>query len=285
MANNASQTQTEAGTDRPGALGPLPPNGRRVFIADLHLDGSDSPAALTFRALLKGLADNVAETPTHLYILGDLFDFWEEIHPQVAAIYETDLKALEEAHQAGVQIILLDGNRDFDYGKYVKNRFNATLMGDGGHVRLSDQRWMWIEHGDLLCTADKRYLKYRKKVRSGWFRFFYRLLPWSIAQKLKSGISSRSERDKAKKSKREFGIDLDAVKHRMDVKQCQVLMCGHTHKPQATDIGAGLRLLVLPPWCDICSGYRDRNGSLVPVHFDLDGVPQAAGADGRPRGE
>ena len=97
MANQDAQSQTAGGADRPGALGPLPPNGRRVFLADLHLDGSDSAAALTFRAVLKGLAANVAETPTHLYILGDLFEFWEEVHPQIAARYENDLKAMEEA--------------------------------------------------------------------------------------------------------------------------------------------------------------------------------------------
>src|SRR6185295_12843135 len=99
-----------------------------------------TPRALTFRALMKKMGQEAAQRPTLLYILGDLFEFWEEYHRAVALLYEKDLRALELAHLAGVQIVLLSGNREFSYGRYVRRRLDAEILGDGGAVTLGDAR-------------------------------------------------------------------------------------------------------------------------------------------------
>lgn len=265
-----------------GALAPLPPDGRRVFLADLHLDGADTPRARTFRALLKRLAAEAAATPTELYILGDLFEYWEEYHRQVPALYEADLAALEAAHKAGVKIFLLSGNRDFAYGKYVKRRFGATLLGDGGALRFGDGRNAWLEHGDLLCTADRRYLRYRGIVRSWPVKLLFWLMPWSLAKGFIGDIRQRTAADKKKKSAKEVEIDRDAARARLEAHGCQLLLCGHTHRPLADDLGAGFRLIVLPAWCDTCAGYREKAGGLMAVRFEPDGTPGPADVQGKP---
>ena len=45
------------------------------FISDIHLSSVDSPITRSFFDLL----DNKIDTPTSLYILGDLFEVWKEI--------------------------------------------------------------------------------------------------------------------------------------------------------------------------------------------------------------
>ena len=48
------------------------------FISDIHLSSVDSPITRSFFDLL----DNKIDTPTSLYILGDLFEVWKETrHP------------------------------------------------------------------------------------------------------------------------------------------------------------------------------------------------------------
>lgn len=252
-------------------LPPLPEHGQRIFISDLHLDGDDAPRALTFRAMLGQLAAEAAQTPTELYILGDLFNFWEEYHRQVAELYEADLKALDEANRAGVSIVLLSGNRDFLYGKYVRKRFSARLWGDGGMLTLNDSRKAWIEHGDLLCRADTRYLRYRKIVRSWPVRLYFRLLPWSSARAMIEKLKAKTKADKARKDKKVFDVDLAFSRERLEAQDCKLLLCGHTHRPQSSDLGAGHRLLVLPAWCDVTAGYRERSRALTPVRFDEQG--------------
>ena len=136
----------------------------RYFISDLHLDGRDTPRAQAFHVFLSKLAEAAQAGPVELYIVGDLFEFWYEYRAQLFALYERDLEALEAAWKAGVKIFLFYGNRDFAYGKYVLKRFGATVLGDGEALQLNDSRRAWLEHGDLLCTHDKRYLRFRKII-------------------------------------------------------------------------------------------------------------------------
>lgn len=227
----------------------------RYFISDLHLDGTASPRSEKFKYFLSKLSDAARDGPVELYIVGDLFEFWYEYRPQIFALYANDLNALERAWKSGVNIFLFYGNRDFAYGDYVLKRFGATVLGDGASVELNDSRRAWLEHGDLLCTSDLRYLRFRKIIRGPFVRVLFRLLPWRAALKQIEKIRARTLSDKKQKDANVFGIDLDAARARLAERQCQLLICGHTHAHKMEDLGAGLRLIVLPPWCDHASGY------------------------------
>ena len=235
----------------------------RVFIADLHLAGNAAPHAVTFRAFLKSLSERTKNQTVELYLLGDVFEFWDEYHSQVIQRYEDDLASLEVAAHAGVKLFLVDGNRDFMYGTYVQKRLGAQLLGDGARVPLTPEQSAWVEHGDLICRADKRYLAYRRRVRSRPIKFLYRLLPWFIARRLVERVSVKSAADCARKAPEDFAPDLDFARTRLSHMSSQVLICGHTHRPADRDLGNGRRLIVLPPWCDSQAGYRAEGTKLT----------------------
>ena len=227
----------------------------RYFISDLHLDGTPSPRSEKFKHFLKQLSNAARDGPVELYIVGDLFEFWYEYRAQIFKLYADDLNALECAWKAGVKIFLFYGNRDFAYGDYVLQRFGATVLGDGASVELNDSRRAWLEHGDLLCTHDTRYLRFRKIIRGPFVRALFRLLPWRSALKQIEKIRARTLSDKKQNAATVFGIDLDAARARLQEHHCQLLLCGHTHAHKMEDLGAGLRLIVLPPWCELAGGY------------------------------
>jgi UDP-2,3-diacylglucosamine hydrolase len=237
------------------------PRPRRYFIADLHLDGTDTPRALKFREFLNRLSGECSRWPVELYIVGDLFEFWYEYRKAIFGVYKADLEAMESASQAGVKIFLFYGNRDFSYGRKITRRVGATVLGDGEQIELNDSRHVWLEHGDLLCTSDWKYLRFRRLIRSRPVKILFFLMPWSMAQRTIRKIRQRTTADKVRKSAKEVEIDLEAARARLEQTNCKVLICGHTHKPQATDLGTGHRLIVLPAWCDRPAGYVD-DGAL-----------------------
>jgi UDP-2,3-diacylglucosamine hydrolase len=245
----------------PSPAVPAPYTGQpppiRYFISDLHLDGQDTERAIAFRKFLSGLSGEAAGRSVELYIIGDLFEFWFEYHRQLFEIYAADLRALDAAWQAGVKIFLFYGNRDFSYGKYANRRFGATVLGDGQAITLNDHRPAWLEHGDLLCTADRRYLRFRRIVRSFPVQTALRLMPWSAARRMIDRVRKRTAADKSRKSTKEVEIDLEAARRRLEHTHCKLLICGHTHRPRTEDLGAGYRLIVLPPWCETPGGYVD----------------------------
>ncbi|MCY3021820.1 MAG: UDP-2,3-diacylglucosamine diphosphatase [Planctomycetota bacterium] len=248
---------------------PRVPTGlRRYFVADLHLDGQDTPRALRFRELLTRLSQEAQTRPVELYILGDLFEFWYEYRSQVLDLYRADIAALTAAWEAGVKVFLFFGNRDFAYGRYVQRRFGGTVLGDGEQIALHDSRPAWLEHGDLLCTADRRYLRFRGIIRSWPVRLLFWLLPWCCASKLIERIRRRTAADKAAKPAATVAMDLDAARRRLEEKRCRVLLCGHTHQPRGEDLGAGYRLIVLPPWCDTPAGMVDDDRGFRPFSLE-----------------
>jgi UDP-2,3-diacylglucosamine hydrolase len=234
----------------------------RYFIADLHLDGMDTERAQKFRHFLDQLGKEAATRPVELYIIGDLFEFFYEYRKQLFEIYGADLAALEAAFKAGVKIFLFFGNRDFAYGNYVRKRFGATILGDGDAITLNDGRPVWLEHGDLLCTADKRYLRFRKFIRSLPVKVAFRLMPWAFARNTIENIRKKTAADKATKPKNVTEVDQAFARKRLEEKGCKILICGHTHRPISEDLGAGYRLIVLTPWCDKAAGMMDDGAVL-----------------------
>ena len=243
-----------------------PTSDVQIFVADLHLDGTATPRALAFRGLLADLSQKAANGSVTLFVIGDLFEFWEEAHSQVAAIYEDDLKALEAANRSGVKIVLFSGNRDFLYGSYVKQRLAAQYVPDGLKVDS-----LWLEHGDLLCTGDVRYLRYRKWVRSWPVRALLYCMPWFCAKRLIGKLRSQTVKDKASKPREAFDVDVVAARARLMAEHAKTLLCGHTHRAQETDLGEGRRLFVLPPWCDEPAGYVSDGTGLKRMRFGSDG--------------
>ena len=235
---------------------------RRYFIADAHLDGGDNFRAEKFREFLKRLIAESAQRPIELYVLGDLFAFWYEYRAPLFEIYRRDIEALEAAWKAKVRIYLFSGNHDFAYGRYARAHFGATMLGDGEQILLSDCRSAWLEHGDLLCTADRSYLRYRAIVRSWPVRLLFWLMPWAVARWIINYVRRRAAADKQRKPAHVFEIDLAAARARLEEKKCRLLICGHTHRHLAEDLGAGLRLIVLPAWCEQAGGYVDDCGSF-----------------------
>lgn len=235
----------------------------RVFVADPHLDGTDSPAALSFRLLLRRLIAERAKRPVELYVLGDLFSFWYEYRRAVFKLYEKEVTALREAAAAGVKLFLLAGNRDFAYGGFARREWRAELPGDGTAVTLSDGRRAWLEHGDLLCTADVRYLRWRRVVRSAPVRLLFRLLPWFAARRLIAAARRRTTADKETKEPKTLAISLDAARTRLETQNCSLLLCGHLHRPMQALVAPGRKVRVLPAWLKGGYALRDADGGLT----------------------
>jgi UDP-2,3-diacylglucosamine hydrolase len=134
-------------------------SGESHFVSDLHLS-PDRPATVAlFLAYLAGRAREAE----HLYLLGDIFDAW--IGDDDDSSPNAEVQAALEDTNAGVQCHLMHGNRDFLIGRAFCRKTGCRLLRDPTLVQFAGEPTL-LMHGDLLCTDDVAYQRFRRRIRN-----------------------------------------------------------------------------------------------------------------------
>lgn len=239
-----------------------------LFISDLHLSPDQPKLYSAFCAFLAQLDSSVEQ----LYILGDLFDIWVGLdsanHFQNEVIAR--LKMLEKRR---IRLFIMRGNRDFLYGKRFSQQTGATLLPDHYMYQCGAHRAL-LMHGDLLCTNDTQYLKYRSVVRNPLVQGLMAALPASVRRNIGNRIREKSRQLQSSKSLQMMDITEQALFEVTQKYSVGRVIHGHTHRPGVSLHKANRRQVerfVLGDWGEkIWWITRDVNGfSLHSKQQDL----------------
>ena len=152
--------------------------GPVYFIADAHLGSSADPAADEPRLarlvpFLRRVRDRGAE---HLYIVGDLFDFWFEYRSVVSRRAFPVVCALRRLVDAGVEVTWMGGNHDYWLGDFLRDEVGLRVMRVPLEVTLEGRRILLI-HGDGLAgRQDRGYRVLRAVIRAPLSESLFRLI-------------------------------------------------------------------------------------------------------------
>lgn len=217
-----------------------------VWIAsDLHL----SPAVPERTARFARFLDAATRGAAGLYLLGDLFDYW--IGPRHALLpdYREVLAPLARVRAAGFPISIVPGNRDF---LLEAGGAPAALrvLPERARVRLGGVETL-LTHGDLLCTDDRSYQRWRRVARSGAIGALARALPAPLARQLGARLRRRSAAAIARKTPAQMDVTPRGIRAAF-APGVEVVVCGHVHRQQMRRIplgdGRAGRLYVLGAW-------------------------------------
>jgi UDP-2,3-diacylglucosamine hydrolase len=187
----------------------------KLFISDLHLDEKTPRINKLFLDFLKDSIGYGKE----LYILGDFFEFW------IGDDHKTEFNkeiigSLKNASTEGLKIFFMQGNRDFLIGRRFIRESGCKLLPDYQVINLYSEPVL-LMHGDILCTNDIDYQKFRKKARN-WF-----------IQKLFLMRSIQSRQNIVNKHREKIRDHVPtSADHIMDVNQAEVERVMHQHKVQ-----------------------------------------------------
>ena len=228
--------------------------GETLFISDLHLAPGRPETIRLFLEFLGGRARRAR----HLYILGDLFDAWIGDDDD-SAPYQAIRAGLRGLTSVGIGCTLLPGNRDFLLGRAFCRDTGCTLGRDPTLTRFAGVPTL-LMHGDLLCTADLDYQRFRRRVRNPLVK---RLFLWkSLAARRALAEDYRRQSGTAKTDKSAAIMDADpgAVTDYLTRFRAIHLIHGHTHRPADHTLahqGQAARRTVLAEW------HPDRGEVLV----------------------
>jgi UDP-2,3-diacylglucosamine hydrolase len=226
-----------------------------LFVSDVHLHEGIPRTTEAFLHFL----DHAALHAQHVYLLGDMFEYWAGDDDIDGGYNERIVTALRKLSDSGVKLYWMAGNRDFLAGEEFAYRTGITLLEDPTVIKHAGQRII-LAHGDAQCTDDTDYMAFRGMVRDpAWQRQFLGM-PLAERKKIIDGMRAGSRQAQQQKAHEIMDVNHDAINALFAASHASILIHGHTHRP-ATHAHAGLTRHVLPDWD--CDGAMPRGGWLA----------------------
>jgi UDP-2,3-diacylglucosamine hydrolase len=217
-----------------------------LFISDLHLCASRPGITAAFIAFLQNTASEVKA----LYILGDLFEYWAGDDDIDDAFHQQIISGFKKLSESGVKVFLMHGNRDFLIAEGFCQMAGITLLDDPTMIDLHGKKAL-LSHGDDLCVDDVAYQQFRIQVRDKKWQHEFLSQPLHIRKKQIEAIRTRSEQEKTQKSLEIMDVNAEAVNALLSKYQPDLLIHGHTHRPNQHSIDLNGKLIsrwVLGDW-------------------------------------
>lgn len=218
------------------------PRSLALFISDLHLQEAHPRTAEAFFRFLAERAPHARQ----LYLLGDIFEYWAGDDDLAETFHQRVVQALRALADSGVEIFWIAGNRDFLVGAGFAGAAGLTLL-DEPHVITAGATKIALVHGDAECTADVKYMAFRAQVRDPAWQQQFLALPLAQRKQIIAGLREGSREAHATKSYAIMDVTPDAIDALFDATGADVIIHGHTHRPNLHQYGARRRY-VLPDW-------------------------------------
>lgn len=197
------------------------------FISDVHL-------GINFRDFNKReeylfqFFREIEDTASHLFIIGDLFDFWIEYKNAIRPDYFSVLYEFKRLIQHGVKIHYLAGNHDFALGSFLEKTIGINIHQGHLDITLQDKK-LHLYHGDGIIKSDWVYRFLNSVLRNPVNQYLYKLLHPDIGIPLASRCSRSSKFRKGRRfsEKKKKAYLKEALKYLES--DTEIILMGHTH--------------------------------------------------------
>lgn len=235
----------------------------QLFISDLHL--SEQRPDLT-QAFLRFLQTEAIHA-NKLFILGDLFEFWIGDDEQ-SPLQQTVSTALKQLHAVGCEVFFIHGNRDFMIGNRFARESCCTLLPERYQTNVQGQNALLL-HGDLLCTDDHDYQRFRRITKWSWLRWLFLRLPLARRVKIAQKIRRGSKAGKQQKSQQIMDVTPSTVDLMFQQYNASLMIHGHTHRPATHHVAEQKTRIVLGDWDEKLWYLKDDGHTLAQTAIDI----------------
>lgn len=223
---------------------------KSYFISDLHLGARYIEDPKAHEQRIVNWLESIAPDARHLFMLGDVMDYWYEYRYVAPRGFIRFLGSLARLADSGTEIVWLKGNHDIWIFDYLPNEVGLKVV-DGLYQRTIDGRMFVMEHGDGVGKIGQGYKMMRRVFRNRLCQRLYSAIHprWTIS--FAKGWSNRSrinaptitEESKASEIRRlsEFVEEHNASLPR----PADFYIFGHIHTPIEMSISSGQSNMVI----------------------------------------
>ena len=165
------------------------------FLSDAHLGSLAIPHKRTQERRLVRFLDSIKHKAAAVYLLGDMFDFWDEYRYVVPKGYTRFLGKISELTDMGVEVHFFTGNHDlWTYG-YLEEECGMIVHRKPITTEIYGKLF-FLAHGDGLGDPDKKFKLLRSMFHSRTLQVLFSALHprWSMELGLNWAKHSRMKR-------------------------------------------------------------------------------------------
>lgn len=235
------------------------------FLSDFHLGAPNKEKSLQREKIIVQFLNDIKETASEIFIVGDMFDFWFEYKNVVPKGYVRLLGKLAELTDAGIPIHFFVGNHDMWMKNYFQEELNIPVYFEPKIFTRQEQKIL-IGHGDGLGPGDKGYKRLKKVFRNPISQFLFGILPPYIGIGLANYFSQKSRSKTGKEDEKFLGEEnewlIQYCKKKLSEEHFDLFIFGHRHLPIDFTLPEKSRYINLGEWLNYNSYAVMQNATI-----------------------
>jgi len=233
-----------------------------IFASDFHL-GIDSKNSSKERELLiVEWLMSIKDEVKHLFLVGDIFDYWFEYKTSIPSGFSDFLSAIKILRNEGVEITFFTGNHDMWMFRYFTEEYGIEVLKEP-KVFHFDQAKFFVGHGDGLGPGDALYKVVKKVFANKVCQWLFSLIHPTIALGIMKKVSQRDAEKYTKPDQfdgeNEWLIQF-ANSYQEQEKKVDFFIFGHRHLMYDYPLQNEGRVINLGDWITYLS-YAEWDGS------------------------
>lgn len=246
---------------------------KTYFLSDIHLGARYIEDSLAHERKVVEMLEYLGKDAEHIYMLGDVLDYWFEYKTVVPRGYIRFFGALARLADAGVKITWVIGNHDIWLFDYLREQIGMEVV-DGAIVREIYGKKFYIAHGDNLGRLNKRSFRLIRGLFRNRFcqKLYSGLHPrWTVPFAMRWSSGSRKKNATLAEWR---GDDSEPVmiftKNYIETIESSInyFVMGHRHLVIERELGVDCRLIITGE-CISQFSYAQWDGKKLEIkHFD-----------------
>ena len=239
------------------------------FLSDFHLGAPDHEASILREKRIVKFLDEIKNETSHIFIVGDLFDFWYEYKKVVPKGFVRILGKLAELSDKGIVIKFFVGNHDMWMNGYFENELGIEVFHEPEEFEFNGKKFL-IGHGDGLGPGDHRYKFIKKVFRNKFSQWLFGFLHPATGIGLADYMSRKSRASTGKNDEHFLGEEKEWLiifcKQMLEKKHYDFFIFGHRHFPIDFKLNENSRYINLGDWIKYNS-YAVFDGKNVELKY------------------
>ena len=247
----------------------ISPDKNIFFLSDFHLGAPNADASRQREKRIVQFLDGIKNDAAHIFIVGDMFDFWFEYKLVVPKGYTRLLGKLAELTDAGIKIDFFVGNHDMWMKDYFQTELNISVYYQPTAFDFNGKKFL-IGHGDGQGPGDRGYKLLKKIFRNPICQWMFGTLPPYFGLGIASYFSRKSRELAGKKVEVFLGEEnewlISYCKEVLQKEHYDYFIFGHRHLPIDFTLNENSRYINLGEWINYDS-YAVFNGKITALKY------------------